>query len=82
MIIKGFDKFREKIPSLNGIKIIIIPIYLTLVIISIIGFLEQFNSYSEVDFQTKKSIFGGNANLYGGMLSGMGGVRGMPPGMM
>ena len=32
MLLKGFDKFREKTPMLNGIRILIVPIYLCIVI--------------------------------------------------
>jgi len=37
VIIKGFDKFREKLPILSGKRIAVIPLYI--IFISIIAFL-------------------------------------------
>lgn len=45
MILKGFDKFREKTPMLKGHRIIIIPIYALLVIILTFIVLNLFYSF-------------------------------------
>lgn len=47
MIFKGFDKFREKTPSLRGVRIIIVPIFIYLVALGTSYVLTSFYSYPQ-----------------------------------
>lgn len=47
MLLKGFNKFREKLPVLGGLKILIIPIYILYIVLALFYVLDQFYSYPE-----------------------------------
>ena len=56
MLIKGFDKFREKMPALSGKKIIILPIYI--VCMALIAFLVYVTFDSLPNSLAASGIFG------------------------